>query len=95
MASFDLSHKTAFFAPLLKHSNPIAPLPANKSSTVASSISFCIILNIDSFTLSNVGLVFVPSRVYNFVPLAFPLIILILPISAFLLIFYSFFLYCQ
>ena len=77
MASLELSHKTTFCAPLLKNSNPIAPLPANKSKTIASSILFCIILKTDSFTLSSVGLVLVPSNVNNFVPLALPLIILI------------------
>ena len=78
IASFDLSHKTAFSAPRLKNSKPIAPLPANKSNTLAPSISFRIILNIDSFTLSYVGLVFSPSNVNSFVPLAIALIILIL-----------------
>ena len=42
---------------------------------------------------SNVGLVVIPSRVYNFVPLAFPLIILIYFTS--MILFYRFFLYCQ
>ena len=93
MASFELSHKTALLDPLLKNSSPIAPLPENKSNTVESSISFCIILNSYSFTLSNVGLVAIPSNVYNFVPLAFPLIILIFIMLPFIhiLLFYPFF----
>ena len=73
-----MSHNITLFAPLLAASSPIAPLPENKSKNIESGISFCIILNKDSFTLSNVGLVFSPYSVYNFVPLAVPLIILIL-----------------
>ena len=34
VASFDLSHNTTFFAPLLTASIPIAPLPENKSKKV-------------------------------------------------------------
>ena len=78
MASFDLSHSITFFAPLLAASSPIAPLPENTSKKFEFIIWLCIILNIDSFTLSNVGLVVWPSNVNNFVPLAVPLIILIL-----------------
>ena len=75
-----LSHNIAFFAPLLMLSNPTAPLPANKSNTTVSLILFCKILNIASLTLSKVGLVFKPSKVYNFVPRANPPIILIIPL---------------
>ena len=78
IASFDLSHNITFFAPLLAASNPIAPLPENTSKKFEFIISFCLILNSDSFTLSNVGLVVFPSNVYSFVPLSVPLIILIL-----------------
>ena len=38
IAALELSHKTAFFAPLLIASIPIAPLPENKSNTSASYI---------------------------------------------------------
>lgn len=58
--------------PLLKNSIPIAPLPANKSNTIESSILSFIILNNDSLTLSNVGLVEILSIEFNFVPLALP-----------------------
>ena len=98
IASFDLSHKIAFLAPLLTASKPMAPLPENKSKNMLFGISVCIILNNDSFTLSNVGLVAFPSNVYNFVPLAFPPIILIFNPScefsylSMIVIFYSFFL---
>ena len=61
----DLSHKYALLAPLLKHSSPSAPLPENKSITIASCKLFCIMLNKDSLTLSSVGLVFSPSKVYK------------------------------
>ena len=71
MASFDLSHSITFFAPLLAASSPIAPLPENTSKKFEFIIWLCIILNIDSFTLSNVGLVVWPSNVNNFVPLLF------------------------
>ena len=72
MASCDLSHIYAFLHPLLKNSIPIAPLPANKSNTTESSILLFIILNNDSFTLSNVGLVETSFIEFNFVPLALP-----------------------
>ena len=78
IACFEFSPKITFFAPLLADSSPIAPLPENKSKNMQSGKFCCIILNNDSFILSKVGLVLLPSNVYNFVPLAFPLIILIL-----------------
>ena len=92
IASFELSHNIAFFAPLLAASNPIAPLPANKSRNTLSCMSCCIILNNDSFTLSNVGLVFKLSNVYSFVPLAVPLIILVfVPFSYDIILFFFFY----
>ena len=52
-------------------SNPNAALPANRSNIVASSNLDARILKSDSFTLSNVGRVFLPSSVYSFVPSRF------------------------
>ena len=73
---------------LLNDSIPRAPLPANKSRTFESATLLCIILNSDSLTLSNVGLVDFSSIVFNLVPLALPLITLIY-------LFYYYFLPCQ
>ena len=39
-ASLDLSQNIAFLAPLLNASNPIAPLPENKSKKTVSLTSF-------------------------------------------------------
>lgn len=60
IAFLELSHKIALLAPRLKLSNAKAPLPANRSNTFESYISFCIILKSASLTLSKVGLVFCP-----------------------------------
>lgn len=67
-----LSTNTALLARLLKASIPKLPVPAYKSKTSASSKCSTIILNRDSFTLSNVGLVEFPFKVFNLCPLAIP-----------------------
>ena len=70
------STKTAYSAPLLSASIPIAPLPLNKSRKLQSSISFCSILKSVSLILSVVGLVPIPSTVFNCNLLALPAITL-------------------
>ena len=77
IASLDLSTSVAFAAPLLRASRAICPEPEKRSRTFLSSISNCIIEKTASFTRSAVGRVVSPSRVFNIVPFAFPVIILI------------------
>jgi len=77
-ASGLLSTKMADLAFRLRASIPRAPVPANRSSTLAPSVRREMILNMDSLTLSDVGLVAIPVGAASFLPLHFPLMILIL-----------------
>jgi len=58
--------------PLLKASIPKLPLPANKSTASPPSKYGPIILKMDSFTLSVVGLVFEPGTAFIGNPLQIP-----------------------
>ena len=70
-----ISIKTADWAPRLKASRPMAPVPANRSSTRALRTWDAIILKIASRVRSDVGLVLVPRTGRSFLPLNFPPII--------------------
>ena len=72
----------------------VSGISLNKNNKRYLFISFCIILNRDSFTLSNVGLVFLLSRAINFLPLEFQLINLMKNLF-YIYIFYLFFFICQ
>lgn len=67
-----LSTKTACLAPRLKASIPRFPLPAKRSSTVIPFRRPIRILNIDSLTLSEVGLTLRPGGIRNRLPFAIP-----------------------
>ena len=71
-----ISIKTADRAPRLKASMPNAPVPANRSSTVAPGTWKAIILNIASLVRSAVGLNLVPLTDRSLRPLSFPPMIL-------------------
>ena len=71
------STKTADFAPRLKASIPIPPLPLNRSRKRQSGISGCRILKSVSFIRSVVGRVSIPGTVLRARRLAFPAITLI------------------
>ena len=70
--------RAATDAPRLKASIPSCPEPAKRSSTLAPGTSNCMILKTDSLTWSVVGRTSSPSRVLSFIPLAVPVITLII-----------------
>ena len=65
---FDNSTNTQEEAPLLMHSKPKAPVPANSSSTREFSIDAARLLNMANLTLSGVGRTPNPLGTFNVVP---------------------------
>jgi len=78
IACGEWSTNTACFAPRLSASMPSCPLPANKSRTTDPAISNCMDENMPSFTRSVVGRTSSPSSVFRWMPLAVPVMTLIL-----------------